>query len=329
VLQFERHTTTSGLITVPVASNGKIKLVNKSKGKAKLTLSVVGYTLKASLPTVKPYVSHYIRNLTGDAASDQAKMTALAHNDTRRGSKLVVLHLGAQTTHDPLSTIRPGVLLTNTATRLDYATLVTALTAYVNAYAVSGGIVAIATNTGGDWSAYSDVDRGADWAVDLVNALPGHSGMTIAGAFDAEPADGLGFFATPTQAVNWERSFLASGTRPLVFTGAASGCPWTFGGRGRCNSGWTQATAATLAGATNPSRVWALPQIYNAALAVQWANIDAVSGRKIHFIGALTEHTASAAESWIPQQAYPAFWNALTAVGVVPPAVVTDLDIQR
>lgn len=329
VLQVRKGVTTSGLIAVPLSAKGQIKIVNKA-GRAKISLALVGYTLSSSLPTPKVYVSHYIRDLTTNAATNEAKMAALAQSDTRRGSKLVVLHLGAQTVTAPLKTADPGVLLTNTNTRLDYAALVDALTAYVNGYRVSGGIVAIATNTGGDWTAYRDTDRGSDWAAKLITPLrTARSGLTIAGALDAEPADGSGFFATSGQAINWENSFVASGPAPLIFTGAASGCPWTFGGRGACNAGWTQASAARLAGATNPTRVWALPQIYNSAQAVQWANIDAVSGRRIHFLGALTERTASPAQSWTAQQAYPAFWNALAAVGVTTlPAVATDLDIQ-
>jgi len=299
----------SALVSVPVSSTGKIELANKTSGKATLSFAVVGYTLSAALPAPKVSRSHYIRT-TGS-------LQTLGVADARAGSTLVVLHLGAQLND------KTGVLLSASSTRVAYASLVAQLQGYLTGFGSRRATVAIATNNdANDWSGYTAAARGQDWANKVVDQLRGGSGVTVVGANDIE----WGFYSTAQQALLWESAYLgAATTKQLIFTGSADGCPTAFGSNASCN--WTLAQQYQIAGGRD-SRIKALPQIYNAAQAAQWANIDRAGGRGISFLGALTQRAAAPTQSWTPQQAYPAFWNALAAVGVTGlPAAVTDLNI--
>ena len=151
--------------------------------------------------------------------------------------------------------------------------------------------------------------------------------LVVAGADDVE----AGFAATASQAEQWEASYLAGGSAKLILDGAADGCPTTPGTvNAKCQpvpvdgsptetQTWTQTDYATIYRHTGPSpgRVFALPQIYVAAQADQWANIalvGALTGQPIFFRGALTEVAAcGSACSLAPSDAWARLWQALSA----------------
>lgn len=307
--QFFAGRTASTLMTVPVSATGRIALVNRSTGKATLGVAVVGYTLSSSLVAPKVSVSHYVRTT--------ADLRALGQSDAKQGVTLVVLHIGAQLNN------ATGVTYSATSTTRTYAQLVTQLQSYLSGLGNRSATVAIATNNdANNWTSYTATARGTGWATQVVNKLRGGSGVRVVGANDIE----WGFYSTAQQALAWEAAYLkAATTKELVFVGSADGCPTAFGSNASCN--WTLAQQYQLAGGKD-TRIKALPQIYTWAQAKQWANIDRAGGRRISFLGALTEHAAAPSSSGTPQQAYPELWNELAAIGVTPPAVVTDLRIN-
>jgi hypothetical protein len=105
------------------------------------------------------------------------------------------------------------------------------------------------------------------------------------GAADFEPG-----YGPAANAIAWADGFASTGSYYYDF-GSADGCP----PYGSCLNGWTQAEEYELAWG-NP-KAFATPQIYNAAMARQWASISAWgaahgSAGKITFSAALSQHQA-------------------------------------
>lgn len=146
------------------------------------------------------------------------------------------------------------------------------------------------------------------------------------------------FSSSQSQAQDWESAYLAATTASLVFAGSATACPSSYGTTNtncqpvRDDNGvtktWSQQQYYALAGGLNPTRIQAIPQIYNADMAVQWANIHATGGGKIHFLGALTAHAAEPS-TLAPEHGWAALYDALSTVVSTPslPAV-TDLQVD-
>jgi hypothetical protein len=105
------------------------------------------------------------------------------------------------------------------------------------------------------------------------------------GAADFEPG-----YGPAANAIAWADGFASTGSYYYDF-GSADGCP----PYGSCINGWTQADEYELAWG-NP-KAFATPQIYNAAMAQQWASISAWgaahgSAGKITFSAALSQYQA-------------------------------------
>lgn len=330
-LNFARSQTVPNFVFAPVSSSGTVSIFNGSTGTVQIIADVSGYVLKsaAPLPSVVS-TSRYVRKITG-GSGDVSTMQAEGAADAASGFKFVVLHIGAQLNN------QDGVQLSSTATNLTYDQLVTALQAYLTGYgANSGATVAIATsNDAADWTSYPALLRGQHWATKVVNKLSVPTGVAVVGASDIEASFGT---KKVSDALGWETAYLgAATTKKLIFTGSADGCPSAYGANGACNSQWTQANYYALAGGTNPTQIQALPQIYNQAQAVQWANIDRVGGLKIVFAGALTEYAACPTATSpgctfavLPaRQGWAALWHALSTVIAAPSLpVVTDLRVD-
>jgi hypothetical protein len=324
-LNFVAGQTVPNLVLAPVGSDGKVLLYNGSIGTVQLIADVSGYVLNqaAPLPTTVS-TSRYVRNITGNLTNDYNTMHAEGQADAAGGSTFVLLDIGAQLNN------KTGVALTVTDAPITYPQLVNAVQGYLDGFgSVSGATVAVGTNNGADdWTNYTAGQRGADWADRVVDPLNPGTGVSVAGANDIES----GFFSTEAQAQAWETAYVGATSRNLIFNGSADGCPTTFGATGQtCAYGWTQAQYYALAGGTNPTRIQALPQIYNDNMAVQWANIDATSGKGIVFAGALTEHAAAcgAGCAMTPPQGWAALYHALSTIIVAPDLKrVTDLRVN-
>jgi hypothetical protein len=319
-VQFAPGRTTSNTVIVPLSAGGRVDVYNGSRRAVNVTAAVTGYVLTRSIHPPAASVGRYVRNLTG-AASDAAIMHAEGAADAASGSRLVLLHIGAQLND------KTGVLLSATKRTLSYDQLTAALDGYLAGLGARSGVtVAVATNNDADdWTTYPASARGSDWANRVIDELTPGAGVRVVGASDIEP----GFFSTQAQAQQWEAAFLAAATtKELIFAGSADGCPTRFGATGgTCNWGWTEAQLNTLAGGRD-SRIQALPQIYTSAQAAQWANIYATGGHRIVFAGALTEHAAVPGQL-TPQQGWARLYLALRSVqsGARLPAVV-DLRID-
>jgi hypothetical protein len=344
--QFVKGEGASTALLLPVSSTGRITLQNKSKAVSRLSLTVVGYVLKST--AVDPYsVSHYIRRRMTNDGADLQWMQNLGMQDAATRSRIVVLDIGAQ--EPPTKT---DVWLSGTNIRTDtpahtqadkaaywltYSSLVSLLQAYLAGFGPHPeAIVAVATsNDNDDWTSYTAAQRGADWWNKVIAPLQG-TGMQVYGADDIESAFGTQKYS---DALGWENAYLAAGgsASRLVYIGSANGCPSTqIGQPGACSNGWTQAQYYQLAGGTSPSRILALPQIYNNSLAIQWSNIDLAGGGQIQFLGALTEAAACAVSgqqcgSWSSQAGLAALIQQLVAAQIPVPdnLLATDLDIQK
>jgi hypothetical protein len=353
-LSFVRGQQVPNLVVAPVDANGRVWFYNGSAGTVQLFADASGYLLSSDLPEFSS--SHYVRNITGNSASDTSAMNTDGCSDAQNGSTLVLLDIGAQSnTNSPassngtvLSPANPGVRLTvlDPPVRLTYAQLVTAVNAYTAGFASctsSAATIAVSTNNDGDFTAYSAAAKAADWANLVIDALTPHANLTLVGAIDIE----AGFASTEADAQTWETDYLAAATtKQLIFNGSADACPTTVGAVNQScqpvkdDNGvvktWTQAQYYALAGGTDPSQIRALPQIYVTDQATQWANIDATGGKGIVFAGALTEYaacpTASApgcgVASLQPVQGWAALRNALSNIGVQPAKAVTDLKVN-
>ncbi|MGI8678042.1 MAG: hypothetical protein ACR2LX_05020 [Jatrophihabitans sp.] len=313
--------TGPNLVLAPVGADGKVALYNGSGGNVDLVADVSGYVLDHDLTVPTTSSSHYIRTTSGLGALGAADAQA---DRIAGGQHLHLLDIGAQTTR---SLPGPGVVLSTTDTRLTDAQLVTLLSQYLDGYAQAGGssaTVAIGTNSDGDFSTFTAQAKGTDWATNVVAPLRSHAaaGITVVGADDIES----GFAATEAQAQQWENAYLAATSAALIFNGSANGCPVAYGDTVGCDAGWSLADYNSLAGGSN-QRIQALPQIYNADQAVQWANIDAVRGGSIVFAGSLSEHAIDAS-TLTPAQSWAALQHALSTV-VPSPSLpfAADLDV--
>ncbi len=248
-------------------------------------------------PQVNPApvsTSHYVRNITGNAAIDiplMRKMGAIDASYNPSGhSYLVLLQIGGQDEYSQ------GVLLSAIARYVSYPTVVSAMKAYLDGYATTQKpyaplTLAVGTNSDVDVSS----SAGASWARNVVNPVAAYatrySGATVAGANDIEP----GFSATASQSRAWVSGYLGATTTKYVFNGSADGCSTSSAGS-HCNNGWTAADLQWLSGGAAPTRTISLPQIYNYAMPLQWKNISLTgtsAGRpRIYFGGPLTEVTA-------------------------------------
>jgi hypothetical protein len=302
VLQFEAGHTSSNVVLVPLAS-GSFSVHNTSSAGVTLVVDIDGFVPTAALtPPVAKSTARYVRNIDGDSG-DVATMTF--EGDADASKDFVLLHIGAQLND------KTGVALSAIDRRITYGQLVTALNAYLDAYAAGGGngMIAVSTNNSGDWSAYSALARGADWANKVIKQLHVPPGGSVVGAADFE----AGFASTEPQAAAWKTSFLANipGTgTALVFNGSADFCPRTWTSGAACNFGWTYQKLYNLAGG---SRTAVLPQVYFGYMATQWAMIDKTGGGKLHFLGSLTEH-ALVSGSLTPAQGWTALRRAVSSV---------------
>jgi hypothetical protein len=315
--------TVPDLVVAPV-SGGKVTIYNGSSGSVHVFVDVSGYVLGTDLTVPVISTSRYVRNV-GGAFSD-ASATGSGCADAQAGSTFVLLDIGAQLND------KSGVALTVVDTRVIYPDLVAAVNKYLQSFAGchlgSTATVALGTNNGGDFDAYPAADRGADWADKVVDAVTVPAGLAVVGANDIE----AGFSSTEQEAEDWESAYLqAATTKKLIFNGSADGCPTTYGATNKsCAFGWTQANHYKLAGGLNPTQIQALPQIYLPEQAVQWADINATGGKKIYFVGALTERAAcGAACSMAPSEGWAALYHSLSTLVAAPSlGVVTDLRID-
>jgi hypothetical protein len=346
-LNYNAAQTVPNLVLAPLGPDGKIQFNNNSGGTVNLVADVAGYFLGAALPVPTATTSRYVRNITG-AATDASTLNTEGCTDAQAngaGAHFGLLQLGAQTVTAPLSATDPGVLLTGTQTRLDYAKVVTALTGYTDGYsrcATAGSTLALAigTSTDGDFTAYAAAAKGADWATKVIAPVQAHasSAISVEAAVDIEAS----FAATEAQAEQWEGAYLDSSTTKLVMNGSADACPATFAATGQAcgpvtssigaQQIWTQAQYYRLAFALSPTRLEALPQIYSLIQAGQWADIaqtGASSTQHIDFLGALTESSACGATcSVVPAQGWAALYLSLASSTLTTPAslpVSTDL----
>ena len=103
---------------------------------------------------------------------------------------------------------------------------------------------------------------------------------------------------------------------------------------GQSGPNWTRANYVSLTRGLGPTRITALPQIYYAYQAVQWANIDIsarATGSGIVFAGALTENASNCGPDCAmrPGQGWAALHHALSTVVLSPSVpVVTDLRVS-
>lgn len=363
-VQFRSGQTASALALVRPSSKGRIEFRNGSGGGVHLAVDNLGYVAAVTAPPVGPpaaSVSHYIRTLLvapppTDGSNAQA-LNQLGCDDAMASppSTYVLLDLGAQSVTSRLTPSSPGVLLTQTSTRLSYSELTDALLGttqhpgYLLGFADCANgrsaTIAIGTNNDGAFTgqnAYAASKRGADWANFVAGLRAGSpSSLTVVGANDIESD----FAGTYAQVISWEKAYLGAdntGNRvgTLIDNGSASGCPSALGVINQaCGStGWTQADYYTVAHGLFPSRIQALPQVYNSAQPRQWADIDATGGGAIRFAGSLTEHGACPSGSspgcaGNSSVAVLAGWHALykaVATVVAHPQIpaATDLDVD-
>ncbi len=305
------------------------------------SVATIAATPIAIAPQVTPApvaTSHYVRNLTGNAAIDIPLMRQMGAGDASRNpsghSYLVLLQIGGQDEY------RSGTLLSATSRFVTYPAVVTAMKAYLDGYATTQRpsaplILAIGTNNDMDVS-YS---AGVSWARNIVNPVAAyaavrHPGIVIAGANDIEP----GFSATVGESRAWVSGYLAATSAKYVFNGSADGCSTSSWG-GRCNNGWTQSDMQWVSGGAAPSRTISLPQIYNYAMPLQWKYISltgtAAGKPRIYFGGPLTEVTACAQAgtcgSITNVDAWNRLWGAISSTAATRQAQMphgTDLRIN-
>jgi hypothetical protein len=317
VVNYTRGQQASNLTFVTVGSGGAVTIANHSSGSVQVAADVTGYHR-----TTNGSPGHYVRNLTGTAASDAATMHSEGASDAAAGATFVLLHIGAQLND------KSGVQLSATSTNLTYAQLVAALQAYLDGFGtVPNATVAVATNNdANDWTNYPAAQRGADWADKVVDLLTPGAGVSVVGADDIEG----GFFSTEAQAEAWESAYVAAASnQKLIYVGSADGCPTSYPSSTACSYGWTLAQYYKLAGGLNPTHVQALPQIYVTAQATQWANIDHAGGGALSVLGSLTESGAcGTACSLTPDEAWAALHDALAKVPAAPGTLEVDLRVN-
>jgi hypothetical protein len=308
VLHFQAGATTSNQALVPV-SRGTFTVHNTSAAAVRLVVDIDGFVPATALALPSPRsTARYVRNING-TSGDVTTMGNEGAADAAVGYSFVLLDIGAQLNN------KTGVELTGGIDiQLSYAQLVTALNAYVSAFAAAGGTGMIAIGSNNDatnWTAYTAAQRGRDWATKVITQITAHAGLTIAGADDIEP----GFFSTERQAEAWETAFLGAGSSlRLVFNGSADGCPTTWTTGATCAYGWTAKQLYALAtGVGHASRTTALPQVFHGAMATQWAMIDKTGGGGIRFAGSLTEYALDHG-TLTPTQGWTALRRAVSSV---------------
>lgn len=256
--------------------------------------------------------SHYLRQLNGDPAHDGRLMRAMgaadAANNPRRHRFLSLLDIGGQVSN--------GVLLSATTTFISYPQLVDALEAYLDGYESTAqynapAVIALGTNN----DLYVSRNQGRIWAQQVVTPLARYARahthrISVAGANDIEP----GFSGSAAATRHWLSGFLEAGSSDFVFNGSADGCPIVHGDK-TCNNGWTIYDMHWLSGGASPSRMIALPQIYNTVMPWQWQVISSVHSQPLRFGGPLTEHRACAqagsCSSVVNSRAWRMLYNAL------------------
>jgi len=277
-------------------------------------LTPVGPAAQTAPPPIS--TSRYLRDLTGaagDATIMRSRGATDASNNPSGHAFLQLLDIGGQDQLDG------GVILSATSRFISYQQLLAALKAYVSGYASrqlpgAPALIAIGTNNDMDVSAAT----GRDWADRVVDPLmayaAGYSGITIAGANDAEP----GFRAGSAVSRAWLSGYLAATTAKFVFNGSADGCSWTAP-NATCNNGWRASDLYWLGAGAAPARIITVPQIYNTTMAHQWSMISLTGAAtaRINFGGPLTEYTACAqagsCASLVGNAAWGALWSAINA----------------
>lgn len=148
--------------------------------------------------------------------------------------------------------------------------------------------------------------------------------LAALGSADFEPG-----YGAPANAVAWANGFGSTGEAYYDF-GSADGCP----PYGSCTNGWTQAVEYQLAWG-NPTAL-AAPQIYNSAMAQEWASISAWgaahgSAGRIVFSAALSQYqacldvgSACAGTDNTPAQS----WQQLTSATGAAPFFATEMSYQ-
>jgi hypothetical protein len=294
---------------------GRVELRNTSARSVALEVDVVGYVPSRTLTAPSAIsLAHYPNDLTGNVTSDAAQMNLHGQQDASVGATFVLLDLGAQSIHAPLSATDPGIALTMTdpTVRIDYADLVTDIESYIDGLGTAQHVMlAVGTNNDGTWSTYGALARGRNFANQLIDPLVSYGSprnVTVVGANDIESI----FASTQDQAERWESAYFAATSADLIFNGALVGCPTVFGSTASCSFGWTQRDYVSLTRhvVSGHNRIQVLPQIYFPVQAVQWANIFARSGNGLRFLGSLTEH-GSAPTTYLPKQGWTALVRAL------------------
>lgn len=279
-------------------------------------------------------MGHYIRSLTGHSR-DRAAMYALGTRDAQRNRgnrySLVLLDIGGQ--------VRGGIRQSVNGNFVSYGALVSAIGAYINGYTQHRDhrlVVTIAVGTNNDL--VTSRATGAAWAKNVVNPLRHRAAkarnLQVIGANDIEP----GFSSGVHAARLWMLGYLQATKAPLLFNGSADGCS-TIEMASGCNGGWTAKNLAWFAGLVAPNRILVMPQIYNHAMAAQWAQIAKTAvvygHRRLQFVGPLTETAACGGDPACPTMpsstAWLALWHglrssSLTRVASLP--AQTDLDIH-
>ena len=318
------------VVVAPVGSGGRIDLFNHSAGAVQLVADVAGYVRSPAVRAPAASVSRYVRDITGragDAAKMQDQGCADAKANGSTGSRLVLLDIGAQSIEAPLTPQTPGVQLSATRIYLSYQQLVTALEGYVHGYVScrrgSATVrIAVGTNSDGNFATYGAGAKGEDWAELVVEPLRAYAtaerSITIEGANDIE----VSFAGTEAEAETWVTSYLGRTPADLIFVGSADRCPTSIGVTAQVcidgnRTGWTQADYYNLAHGLSADRIVAVPQIYNADNAAQWADIDRTGVSRaggITFIGVLTESPLCGSGcDFTPAQAFAALSDALSS----------------
>jgi hypothetical protein len=345
-LNFSKGQIVPNLVVTQVSASGTVTFYNGSTGSVHVLADVSGYIPNADAPLPTTSTSRYLRNITGVTADVQT-MQDEGCLDSRAGSTFVLLDIGAQSKATALladgtslGPANPGVRLTNSEVRLSYPQLRNAVDAYTLGFTTCGlgnVTVAVGTNNSGVSSTYPASVKGADWASEVVDKLTMRPHVTLSGANDIEAS----FGDTQANALAWETNYLSATSLNLVYSGSADNCPVTFGSSldcgavgGQVGPNWTRANYAYLAHGLSPSRITALPQIYYASQAVQWANINTTAmaaGSAIVFAGALTEKASACGAdcAMTPGQGWAALFHSISTTVTTPSIpVVTDLRVD-
>ncbi len=347
-VNFVAGQTVGSLVVAPVSATGLVQVYNGSGGTVDVVADVAGWVNLAALTVPATQVSHYLDNLVNDRATNLARMNDEGCADGTAGDTFVLLDVGAQSYHTPLSKGNPGVAiaLTSGPVRFNYHELVLAIDSYMRGFTGCAPgrdvTVAVGTNNSGNFTDSSDPKnpiydaqtRGTDWANQVVDALRGQAQgisphLTVVGAIDIENGDpnADGFDNSFTRALNWETKYLdAADLKTLIYNGSANGCPTAYGSgtaSTACNDRWRLGDFVEL---TKHTGVQVLPQVYFTALATQWANIDRVAGGTLQFQGSLTTQD-SLTDSLTGPQGWAGLHHSIGTV-VNAPSIPTAIDIE-